>query len=143
MAESAAAGAAPAGAHPDGPIVADVMSKPVLAAAPSTTVGEARRLMREAWIRHLPVVEGDLLVGIVSDRDLAAALGDEVSLGAVMTRTVFVAFPEMPLRAAARLLVERRFDALPVLEGRRLVGILSAVDLMRVLGERPRSRSSP
>ncbi len=110
--------------------VADIMAKPVVTAAPDTPVGLARRLLKEAWIRHLPVLDGDLLVGIVSERDLRHAAREDIPLSDVMTRAVFVLSPRTPIRQAARLFRERRFGALPVLEGRRLVGIVSIVDVL-------------
>ena len=113
--------------------VAEIMVKSVVTAAPDTPVGVARRLLRQARIRHLPVLDGGLLVGIVSDRDLGRALSEAVPLKEIMTRTVFVLSPRTSLRRAARLFRERRFGAMPVLEGRELVGIVSVVDVLRVL----------
>jgi CBS domain-containing protein len=52
-----------------------------------------------------------------------------------MRRPVFVLSPDTSLRRAARLFRERRFGAMPVLEGRELVGIVSVVDVLKVLGE--------
>ncbi len=115
--------------------VTEIMAKPVVTASPDTPVRVARRLLREARIRHLPVMERGLLVGIVSDRDLRAARGETVPLGKIMTRTVFVLSPDTSVRRAARLFRERRFGAMPVLEGRELVGIVSVVDVLRLLGE--------
>lgn len=118
------------------PTVADVMRAPVVTVTPETTVGEARLVQRRARIRHLPVIEGDLLAGIVSDRDLRGARDDSVKISRVMTRTVFVLSPATPLRDAARTFRQRRFGAMPVLSGRALVGMVSLVDVARVLEER-------
>lgn len=115
--------------------VAEIMVKPVVTAAPDTSVRDARQLMAEARIRHLPVLEGGLLVGIVSDRDLRSAPGDAVPLAEIMARPVFVLSRDTPVRRAARIFRERRFGAMPVLQGRELVGIVSVVDVLRVLGE--------
>ncbi len=115
--------------------VGDIMVKPVVAVAPDTSVGDARRLLEKSRVRHLPVLEGGLLVGIVSDRDLRSARSDTVPIREVMTRTVLVLSPDMSIRRAARLFRERRFGAMPVLDGRELVGIVSVVDVLRVLGE--------
>lgn len=115
--------------------VAEIMVRPVVTATPDTPVGAARRLLREARVRHLPVLDRDLLVGIVSDRDLREAPSETVPLGEIMSRPVFVLSPDTPIRRAARLFRERRFGAMPVLEGRELVGIVSVVDVVGVLGE--------
>ena len=114
--------------------VAEIMSKPAVTATPDTAVGEARRMFREAWIRHLPVLDGELLVGIVSERDLSRAAGDELPVAEIMTRPVFVLSPTMTIRRAARIFTERRFGALPVLDGRKLAGMVSVVDVMRLAG---------
>ncbi len=122
---------------PDGSqmTVAEIMVRPVLTAAPDTPVEVARCLLQQARARHLPVLDGELLVGIVSDRDLRAAPSGTVPLREVMTRPVFVLSPDTSVRWAARLFRERRFGAMPVLEGRELVGIVSVVDVLRALGE--------
>jgi CBS domain-containing protein len=54
--------------------VSEVMSKDVITVEPSTSLREAAGIMTERWIRHLPVVEGGRLVGVVSQRDLAGVL---------------------------------------------------------------------
>src|SRR3972149_2676693 len=103
------------------------MVRAVVTATPDTLVGGARRLLKQARARHLPVLDGPLLVGIVSDRDLRSAPGEAVPLREVMQRPVFVLSPDTSLRRAARLLRERRFGAMPVLDGREIVGIVSGV----------------
>jgi acetoin utilization protein AcuB len=116
--------------------VADIMTKPVLTATPETTVAEAHRILMDSWIRHLPILEDELLVGIVSDRDLVSAPDDSTPLRAIMRSPVFVLSPATPLKLAVRLLRDRRFGAVPVLDGRRLVGIVSVVDVLRQLNGR-------
>jgi CBS domain-containing protein len=54
--------------------VSEVMSKDVITVEPGTSLREAAGIMTERWIRHLPVVEGGRLVGVVSQRDLAGVL---------------------------------------------------------------------
>jgi acetoin utilization protein AcuB len=115
--------------------VGDIMVKPVVTATPNASVAEARRLLEKARVRHLPVLDGGLLVGIVSDRDLRSARDEAVPLREIMTRTVFVLTPDTSIRRAARLFRERRFGAMPVLEGREVVGIVSVLDVLRILGE--------
>ncbi|MBI4587829.1 MAG: CBS domain-containing protein [Candidatus Rokubacteria bacterium] len=115
--------------------VGEIMVKPVVTAAPDTPAGVAWRLLRQARVRHLPVLDRGLLVGIVSDRDLRTAPSEAARLAEIMTRTVFVLSPDASVRRAARLFRERRFGAMPVLDGRELVGIVSVVDVLRVLSE--------
>jgi len=118
-----------------GPIVADVMVAPVVTVTPDTRVGAARRLLRRARIRHLPVLERSLLVGIVSDRDLREARSEAIPVREVMTRLVFVLSPDAPVSAAARIFSQYRFGAMPVLKARELVGIVSVVDVLFALRE--------
>ncbi len=115
--------------------VADVMVKPVVTARPETTVGAVHRLLQHARIRHLPVLDGaGLLVGIVSDRDLAKAPSDQTPLLETMTRIVWVLSPDTPIKEAARRFSERRVGAMPVMKGRELVGIASVVDVVGAIG---------
>lgn len=115
--------------------MAAIMVAPVVTATPETPVGEARRLLSEGRIRHLPVLAGDLLVGIASDRDLRQASSEALRLREIMSQPVFVLSPDTSIRQAARLFRERRIGAMPVLEGRQLVGIVSVVDVLRLLSE--------
>lgn len=118
------------------PTVADIMVKPVLTATPDVSVADARRILMNSWIRHLPILEDELLVGIVSDRDLRVVRDDSTPLRAIMRSPVFILSPATPLKVVVRLLRDRRFGAVPVLDGRRLVGIVSVVDVLRHLNGR-------
>jgi acetoin utilization protein AcuB len=132
------------------------MRTPVTTIGAGTTVREAAALMRTGALHHLPVVDArGRLVGIVTDRDLrqvvfdaavaarlpasAARLGD-LPVRDVMTWGVVTVTPATDLRAAAALMRERRLGALPVVEGGRVVGMLTEHDLVgalvRVLRER-------
>jgi acetoin utilization protein AcuB len=120
--------------------------------SPECSLLEARRVMDAGGFRHLPVVEGDVVVGIVSDRDLRSAWpavaaidgasGDPhemdrrlagTRVDQIMTREPLVVGPHTSLADAARLLTERQVGALPVVSGRRIVGILSEADGLRAL----------
>ena len=113
--------------------VGEIMSAPVLTTTPATPVAEARRRCLGAGVRHLPVLEDGLLVGMVADCDLDRAPADSAAVAEVMTRIVFVASPEMSLTEAARVFRRRPFCAMPVLRGRDLVGIVSRADVARGL----------
>ena len=97
--------------------------------------------------RHLPVVDGGKLVGIISDRDLkqsmtSAALAtegpardrllDELTAGQVMTRAVVTIGPMFGVEEAARLMATRKISALPVTEEGRLVGIVTGTDVLHL-----------
>ncbi len=101
--------------------------------ADKLTVAATR--MSEGGFRSLPVVEGDKLVGIITDRDLRAHVGyhDHTEVKLAMTEPVLTIAPDTPVQEAARLLRERKIGALPVVEEGRLVGIVSTVDVLEAL----------
>ena len=106
---------------------------------PSTPVVEAHRLLRAHGVQHLPVVEGELLVGIVSLRDLLRAESDALPVRDVMSAMVFVLSTETPVSRAARIFRERRIPVLLVLEGRALRGVLRATDVLETAWDRAKS----
>jgi acetoin utilization protein AcuB len=125
-------------------LVKDSMTREVVSLPPQSTAGEALALCRERRIRHLPVLEDDRLVGIVSDRDLRSAtpaLGDPARAEAlgrilvheVMAREVATAHPDDPIEEAANAMRERKIGCLPVIEDDALVGIVTSSDVMEAL----------
>jgi acetoin utilization protein AcuB len=125
-------------------LVGDTMSREIVTLSPDETAATALALCRERRIRHLPVLQGGRLVGIVSDRDLRSstpALGDPDRAAAlqrilvedVMDSEVVTADPEDPIEQAANTMRERKIGCLPVLEGDELVGIITASDVMEAL----------
>jgi CBS domain-containing protein len=133
---------------PDPVTVKEWMTQPVTTIGTDAPVRQAAELMKTRQIRHLPVVENDGLIGIVTDRDLRQMifdpmiherLGDVVeALGGltvrdIMTWAVITVRPESGIRQAARLMREQKFGALPVVEAGRVVGMLTERDLLRAL----------
>jgi acetoin utilization protein AcuB len=121
------------------PTMRDVMSPSAATVGPSTLVGDAHRLLREHKISHLPVLDGDLLVGIVSQRDLLRADSDALPVSHVMATMVYVLSPDTPMSRAARIFRERRVPVLPVLDGRTLAGFVRAVDVLETAWDRAKS----
>jgi acetoin utilization protein AcuB len=126
-------------------LVEDVMQAAVITITPKTSLPEAMRLLRHRGIRHLPVVEDDTLVGIVSDRDLKGAMAspatsleahelryllDALTVDEIMTRAVITVGRTVPIEEAARLMVKEKVSALPVTERGRLVGIVTETDVL-------------
>ena len=116
-------------------IVRHWMTAEVVTIAKKASIQEALAQMRQHSIRHLPVVNGDQqLMGWVSDSDLRGALIasmlEELTVADVMIYKPHTATPEMPLEEAARLILEERIGGLPVVEGRKLVGIITVVDIL-------------
>jgi acetoin utilization protein AcuB len=132
--------------------VRDLMTRSLVTATPDMTVTDARALMARERIRHLLVTEGGRLVGIVTDRDIRLNLASpatslsvwelnfllaRLTVGQVMTKSVIVVEPDREAREAARIMLDHRIGALPVLDGERLVGILTETDLVRAFAESP------
>ena len=116
--------------------IREIMTRRPITATPATTLGEARRLLAEHRIRHVPVVLGGRLVGIVSDRDLRSATashGPTTPVSLIMTRNVVTVTPQTRVDEAARIILAGRFGGLPVVEGDELVGIATETDLLRAL----------
>jgi len=117
-----------------------------LTVTPGTMLAEAKAIMEKYWVRHLLVVEGDALVGMLSDRDVRMAslppgpgytdAEREARLARVavrdaMTRDPRTVGPDALLVDVARLMLEHRFGGVPVVGGGRLVGILTETDILR------------
>jgi CBS domain-containing protein len=95
-------------------------------------------------MHHLVVMDNGGVVGIVSDRDLGGSRGEVLletqRIRDVMSPKPVTAVPTMPLRRAANLLRGHTIGCLPIMDGRRLVGIVTISDLLEALGtagERP------
>lgn len=105
------------------------------------TMAEAARRMREHRFRHLPVLDGGRVVGIVSERDLAlveALPGVDPAVVLVeeaMTGDPRVVAADAPLAEVVELLADHKVGAAIVLEERHLVGIFTTVDALRVFAE--------
>lgn len=129
--------------------VKDIMTRDVFTVTPETSVVDARAEMTRRNIRHILVIdEGGLLIGIVTDRDIRSSLPSpatslsvwevnyllaRLTVQEVMAKAVITIDPERDVRQAARILIDHKIGGLPVLEGRRLVGIVTDTDLLRAL----------
>jgi CBS domain-containing protein len=125
------------------------MTHPAITVAPKTTVRDAQQIMHDYHIRHLPVVEGSRLVGMLSSGDIRRAapssatslsvwemryLWEKLTVSEVMTRPLITVTPETSMLEAVRLLYEYRFNSLPVVDAdKKLIGILTEVDLYLLL----------
>ena len=112
--------------------VASWMSSPVHTVAPETLAADAVTLLRRHAIRHLPVLEGTQVVGVVTDRDLRGTAGN-TPIRSIMSQPVTVVTPRTGIDRAARLLFDQRIGCLPVVEDGRLVGILTQTDAVAAL----------
>lgn len=134
--------------------VGQCMTKPPLTIGPKESIVRARTIMRERGIRRLPVVEGDHVVGIVTDRDLREAsasdastlstheltyLLDKIPVRDVMTTPAVTVTPDTPVEDAVTQMAERKIGGFPVLRDGRLVGILTETDVLRAFARVLRS----
>ena len=129
-------------------LVRDVMTKDVVTLDRNDKLSAADDLMRLGRIRHMPVVDEDgALAGIVSQRDLfhsglLRALGygthakaqalDLLGLKEAMNTEVLTVTPDAPLQEAAKIMLERKVGCLVVVEGKKIVGILTEGDFVKL-----------
>lgn len=126
--------------------IRDLMTSSVITAPPTMSLALAQRLMHDHRIRHLPVVQGPQLVGLVTDRDLRQALPSfittltpaemtykmgKIAIATCMTREVITVSPETDIVQGTRRLLEGPYGCLPVLSSGQLVGLVTAIDLLR------------
>lgn len=109
---------------------------------------EARELMTEHDIRHLPVTDGGRLVGVVTERDIGLVLDPELDLPfheelrvrSVCILDAYVVEPDTPLDEVAAAMARRRIGSALVARDGRLLGIFTATDACRLLAETLRGR---
>jgi acetoin utilization protein AcuB len=128
--------------------VRDVMTSVLVTVEPSTQLLDAALALRSHSIRHLPVLEGGKLVGLLSDRDIQRsapsrlipiteegynAVFERNTVNRVMTRDPVVISPDAVLAEAIVLMQQSRCGSLPVVDHGELVGILTRGDLLEAL----------
>jgi nucleotide-binding universal stress UspA family protein len=87
--------------------------------------------MHESGFRSMPVVKDGLLVGVVTDRDIRSNRAAEAEVGAIMSEPPLTVSRDTPLLEVARLLRENKIGVLPVVEKGRLVGTITATDVLQ------------
>lgn len=117
-------------------IVANRMSPDPWTISPEASVAAALELMQTHGVRHLPVVEDDFLVGLVTDIDLRtayfASLLEELKVRDVMLHDPEIIEAGETVYQAARLIHQHKLTGLPVVENKRLVGIITLADILGV-----------
>lgn len=130
--------------------VRDLMTEDVLSLPRSASLAEVHDLMSKHDFRHVPIVDGDELAGLISHRDLSRrVLGalDELTMSDqrqalsafvaedIMSRGIEGIDPETPIAEAAQLMFENKYGCLPVVENTHLIGILTESDFVRHAAE--------
>ena len=113
----------------------EIMTRDVISIQDEATVEDAARLMARNRISGLPVVNSaGLLIGLVTEHDLIAKSG--ASVADIMTRGVVSISADTEIEEVRHLLTNKRIRRVPVLDGNKLVGILSRSDLVRQIAMR-------
>lgn len=111
----------------------------VITVTPDTSVYEALQTMADKNIGALVVVDGDEVVGIISERDYARKVilqgktSMKIPVQEIMTERVYIVNPENTIEQCMALMTEKRVRHLPVLENDKLVGIVSIGDAVKVI----------
>lgn len=136
-------------------LVKELMTADPTAVTPDTVLRTIIGIMKQNGFRQLPVVVGEKLVGIVTDRDVRLAVNspmivhdrdedlvilDEITAENCMTLNPVTTTPDVPASRAAEMLAVYKFGALPVVEGDRLVGIVTVTDFLKAFAAREEIR---
>jgi len=132
----------------DNLLVRDFMTSPAASIDADSRLLDAALTMRRSGFRHLPIVRGEKLVGIITDRDINRyapsllgnisqeeynAIFENTPLERVMTKDPLSTTPDTPIGKVVAQLHNRKLGCLPVVEGEKLVGIITVTDLLRLL----------
>ncbi len=132
-------------------LVKNRMSTPVITVGPDVPIMDALNTMKINKIRRMPVVDDkDALLGIISDKDLLNAgpsdatslsvweinyLVAKITVKKVMTKKVLAVREDTPIEEAARIMVDNKVGGLPVMDGKKIVGMITESDLFKILLE--------
>jgi acetoin utilization protein AcuB len=123
-------------------VVQEIMTDNPVTVDAAAPLSHVERLLRELDIRHLPVLDGDALTGIISDRDLSPFRtertgpdGREAVASQIMSADLLTVEPETELSEVIDTMIDQRVGALPVVSTntRTLVGIVSYIDVLRAI----------
>ncbi len=137
--------------------VRDIMTTEVVTLKVDEELSLASDIMTLARIRHLPIVEGDRLVGIISQRDLFKASLDSVmgydygeardhlktvTIKEVMNEEIITIGPDTEIHEAGQLLIENKIGCLPVIQGNALLGMVTETDILQFYVSRHQNQIS-
>ena len=126
------------------PAVKDIMTKNVVSIGVNNSVFEAAELMSSNRVGCLVIMDGEVPIGIVTERDIvrrvvAKKMPLETKVSEIMSKSLITVDPDASLKEAARLMSSNKIRRLPVLKQNRLVGIVVAADFVRNLGKKSAS----
>ncbi len=125
------------------------MSSDILSVNQTQTLKEVNEILQNKHVRHVPVVSGKKVIGMLSStdiqkisfintvdgNDLTTGMFDVLTIDQVMTKDLKTMQQDETIYEAAKLLSTRDFHAIPVLDGEDLVGIVTSTDLLKYLVE--------
>lgn len=131
--------------------VSTIMTKKIITLNSNDELDTAERLFKENHIRHIPVVEGDKIIGMLSltdllrisfadgayeeDIDVESIVYNMFTISQVMAKNLKSISSDTTIKEVAEILANNEFHALPVVDGEKLVGIVTTTDLIRYLLE--------
>jgi acetoin utilization protein AcuB len=121
------------------PVVREFMTSSPLTVGRSSSLAAASQLMRKHHVRHLPVLNGGLIEGVLSERDLLlletmpGVNPTVVRVEEAMVQDVFTVGPETPVGEAIETMIDRKLGSAIVCDGERVLGVFTTVDALRAL----------
>jgi acetoin utilization protein AcuB len=122
------------------------MTRDVDVVSPGVSVKAAEKMMARAHIRHLPVVAGGKLVGILSDRDVLRSIGEgpDRTCGEAMTPAPITCSTGSGIGRVAEMMLKHKIDSVPVVdEAGALLGLVTSSDLLSLLVDRDQTQPLP
>ena len=118
--------------------ISDVMTKSVISVDASMTINEAAKMMEDARVGAVIVMENNIPVGIVTDRDFAVkavahAYPISTPVKQIMSSPLFSISPNDSIRTASDLMHDRGIRKLPVIENENVIGIITSTDIVKLL----------
>lgn len=133
------------------------MSHPVITVPPNIPITKAHELMARENINQCPVVKNSKMVGLITEKDILkaypssatslavweiASLIEKIKVEDIMLKSFQTVEEDTPIELAARILVDHKISALPVVRGKELVGIITETDIFRIMLEMLGARRS-
>jgi len=131
--------------------VSEIMRTVLVTVTMDHTIGQVKEIMKMKHIRHLLVMDGSILVGIIADRDIRSHLSPrvdtpiesksdkatlEIKVHQAMTRNPITVSPDTPIAEAASLILEHKIGCLPVIDRNDFtIGIITDADFLRYLAK--------
>lgn len=117
------------------------MSDSPYTVGPTLSLAVARKLMLDHGVRHLPVLDGGAIAGLLSERDLLLVESlpgvnpTDVRVEEAMVQTVFTVGPDTPVGEAVETMIERKLGSAVVTDGEKVIGVFTTIDALRALHE--------